>query len=94
MSNLYVSTTGSDNGNGTQSSPFATILKASEAAQPGDTIHVAAGTYAGGFQTTASGTASAPITYVSDTPGGAIIVPAANSSSISARKSRAGSRCV
>src|SRR5690242_8249889 len=81
MANLYVSTSGSDNATGAQSSPYATILKASEVAQPGDTIYVAPGTYAGGFQTTASGTATAPISYVSESPGGAIIVPPANSTS-------------
>jgi len=76
---LYVSTTGSDSNSGTQSSPFKTILKASLAAQAGTTIHVAAGTYYGGFETTASGTAAAPIHYVSDTNWGAKIVAGANS---------------
>jgi len=61
---LYVSTTGSDSNSGTQSSPFKTILAASLAAQAGTTVHVAAGTYYGGFETTASGTAAAPIHYV------------------------------
>src|SRR5260221_9040634 len=76
---LYIETTGSDSNSGTQSSPFKTILKASQAAQPGTTVHVAAGTYYGGFETTASGTASAPIHYVSDTKWGAMIVAGANS---------------
>ena len=76
---LYVSTTGSDSNSGTQASPFKTILAASRAAQAGTTVHVAAGTYDGGFQTTASGTAGNPIHYVSDTKWGAIIVPGANS---------------
>jgi hypothetical protein len=48
-------------------------------AQPGTTVHVAPGTYAGGFQTTAAGTESSPIRYVSDIPWGAKIVPAAAS---------------
>jgi Ca2+-binding RTX toxin-like protein len=78
---LYVSTTGSDSNSGTQTSPFKTILAASQAAQPGTTVHVAAGTYYGGFATTASGTSSASIHYVSDTPGGATIVPAPSSTS-------------
>src|SRR5438270_13262023 len=78
---IYVSTTGSDSNSGTQTSPFATILAASQAAQPGTTVHVAAGTYYGGFQTTASGTSSAPIHYVSDTRWGASIVPSPSSTS-------------
>lgn len=49
------------------------IAAASSAALPGDVIHLAAGTYQGGFTTTASGTALAHITYVSDVPGGAKI---------------------
>ena len=85
---LYVSTTGSDSNSGTQSSPFKTILAASHAAQAGTTVHVAAGTYYGGFETTASGTASAPIHYVSDTKWGAIIVPGANSTSDTAWDNR------
>src|SRR5712692_3506952 len=76
---LYVSTTGSDSNAGTQTSPFKTILAASLAAQPGTTVHVAPGTYDGGFTTTTSGTAASPIHYVSDTQYGAIIVPSANS---------------
>ena len=78
---LYVSPTGSDSNNGSQNAPFRTILAASQAAQAGTTIHVASGTYAGGFTTTSSGTASAPITYVSDTPGGAVIVGSGNNTS-------------
>jgi Ca2+-binding RTX toxin-like protein len=78
--NLYVSTTGSDSNAGTQAAPFKTILAASRAAQPGAIVHVAPGTYEGSFQTTASGTAAAPIQYISDVPGGAKIVPPANSS--------------
>jgi hypothetical protein len=71
---LYVSPAGNDSNSGSQNSPFATIVAASNAAQPGTTIYVAPGTYAGGFETTASGTASAPITYVSEVPHGAVIV--------------------
>ena len=45
-----------------------------------DTILLAQGTYAGGFTTAASGTASAHITYVSDTPYGAKVVGAGTAS--------------
>jgi hypothetical protein len=81
MTDLYVSMTGSDGNNGSQNAPFATILAASQHAQSGTTIHVAPGTYQGGFTTTANGTAAAHITYVSDTQWGAKIVggPVTNS---------------
>jgi hypothetical protein len=72
--NLYVSATGADSNDGSQNTPFRTILAASQHAQAGTVVHVGAGTYAGGFTTAASGTAAAHITYVSDTPGAAKIV--------------------
>lgn len=80
LHSLYVATTGSDSNPGTQSAPFKTILAASRAAMPDTTIHVAAGTYTGGFQTTSSGTSSARICYVSDALPGAKIVPPKSSS--------------
>jgi len=73
MTDLYVSTSGSDTNDGTQASPFRTIVKASQAATAGSTVHVAPGTYTGGFQTKTSG-----VTYVSDEKWGAKIVPGAN----------------
>lgn len=67
---LYVATTGSDTaGDGSQAHPFATIAAAAAHAVSGDTVHVAAGTYAGDVTTKASG-----VTYVSDTPGTAKLV--------------------
>ncbi|MDB5756518.1 MAG: hypothetical protein JWR56_2946, partial [Massilia sp.] len=42
---LYVATTGSDSNTGTESEPFRTITRASRAARPDTTIHVASGTY-------------------------------------------------
>ena len=71
---LYVSTTGSDSNSCTSTAPCATISRASQLAIPGTTIHVAAGTYYGDFVTSVSGTASQPITYVSDTKWGAKLV--------------------
>ena len=63
----FVSAWGSDSDPGTQSDPWRTIAKAISAAQPGDSIVLAAGTYgARGQVTTAStsGTAAAPITFM------------------------------
>lgn len=79
MINMYVSPAGSDANNGSKSAPFRSLLAASQAAQPGTTVHVAPGIYDGGFITRASGSAAAPINYVSDVKWGAKIVPAANS---------------
>jgi hypothetical protein len=73
---LYVSSSGSDSNDGSQGAPFRSILAASENARPGTTVHVAPGTYAGGFTTVANGSASAHITYVSATQYGAKIVGA------------------
>jgi hypothetical protein len=64
----YVSTTGSDSsGTGSQSSPWATISHASSEISAGATVYVAAGTYTGNISTSASGTASSPITYQAET---------------------------
>lgn len=70
--NLYVSTTGSDSGAGTQSSPFRTIDHAASVAKPDTTVHVAPGTY-GNVATSTSGTATGRIRYVSQTKWGAKI---------------------
>jgi hypothetical protein len=77
---LYVSSAGSDSNDGSESAPFRSILVASKVAKPGTTVHVAAGTYAGGFTTVVSGTASARITYVSEVQYGAKIVGAGTAS--------------
>src|SRR5579883_1195379 len=83
MNSYYVSPNGSDSNPGTQDAPLATILKASQVAAPDTTVHVAPGTYEGGFQTVANGVA-----YVSDTPLGAKIVPPAHSGSDTAWDNR------
>ena len=81
---IYVSSTGSDSNAGTQTSPFKTILRASQAATPGVTIRVLPGVYAGGFKTVANGTAEATIRYLSTTKRGAKIVPPASSTNSAA----------
>lgn len=82
--NRYVSDSGSDDNPGTQQAPFKTILRASQDATPGTTILVAPGIYDGGFKTTASGTAAAPIRYVSVKKWAARIVPPSFSKNIGA----------
>ncbi len=55
---------GSDSNTGLSGSPWATIQKAASTAQPGDTVYVAAGTYAEKVNFNHSGTAGAPITFI------------------------------
>lgn len=86
--NIYVSPMGSDANTGTQFDPLRTIQKASEIVLPGFTVHVAPGTYEGGFQTTTDGRADARIRYVSDVKWGAKIVPPANSTNTTAWDNR------
>jgi hypothetical protein len=63
-SDYYVSTSGNDStGTGSISKPWATIAHASSQVGPGATVYVAPGLYTGSFDTYASGTASAYITY-------------------------------
>lgn len=71
---LYVSTTGSDSGSGSEASPFLTITRASRAAKPSTTVHVAPGTYWETVRTAATGNASGRIRFVSDTKWGAKII--------------------
>ncbi|WP_306393584.1 right-handed parallel beta-helix repeat-containing protein [Telluria beijingensis] len=87
--NFYVSPSGADTAAGTQDAPFQTLARAAQAAtRAGTTVWVAPGTYAGGVQTTASGTASERIYWISTTKWGARIVPPARSSSNSAWDNR------
>ena len=58
---LYVAP-GSGGGSGSQADPFKGLQAAADAAQPGDTFHVAAGTYAP-FQLLTSGTPGHPIVF-------------------------------
>src|SRR5689334_20777812 len=73
----YVSPQGSDSNPGTQTAPFATIEKADSVATPGTTVHVLPGSYTwSGVYTTHSGTATAPITFISDIKWAAKLIPA------------------
>ena len=87
--NFYVSPNGSDSAPGTESEPFQTLARAAEAVtEPGTTVFVAPGTYAGGIKTTADGTADNRIYWVSTTKWGAKIVPPATSTNNSAWDNR------
>jgi hypothetical protein len=87
--NYYVSPTGSDTAAGTKAAPFKTLARAAKAAtRPSTTVWVAPGTYAGGIKTTASGTATGRIYWVSTTKWGAKIVPPASSTNNSAWDNR------
>ena len=72
---LYVAPGGSDSNPGTSTEPFRTLARASQAASPGTTVHVAPGIYFGGLRTVANGTAEARIVYQSTERWGARIVP-------------------
>jgi parallel beta-helix repeat protein len=72
---LYVSTAGSDAGSGSANAPFRSIRRASRAATAGTTIHVGPGTYNETIKSTASGTPSRTIRYVSEPRGAAVIRP-------------------
>jgi hypothetical protein len=78
----WVATTGSNSNVCSSASPCATIAGVSvklvngslAKGATGTTVRVRPGTYTADFQTYAQGTASAPITWISDTPLAAIIV--------------------
>jgi hypothetical protein len=74
--NYYVAPTGSDSAAGTKTAPFKTLARAAQVAtKASTTVWVAPGTYTGGVKTTASGTASSRIYWVSTTKWGAKVVP-------------------
>jgi hypothetical protein len=54
----------SDNGAGDPATPFCTIQAAADVVEPGQTVHILAGKYAGDVHVTRSGTPTAPITFL------------------------------
>jgi hypothetical protein len=87
--NYYVSPTGSDSAAGSKYAPFRTLARAAQVAtKPSTTVWVAPGTYAGGIKTTASGSSTARIYWVSTTKWGAKIVPPASSTNNNAWDNR------
>lgn len=80
----FVRTGGADSDDGmSAATAFLTLEASVMAAQPGDTVYVGAGTYAGDIEITMGGTPGAPITWIADTLGtltsdaGEIVVDAA-----------------
>lgn len=70
LATFYVSNAGADANNGSATTPWATLQKAANSVQAGDTVIVRAGNYVG-FDLRRDGTASARITFRAD-PGAAI----------------------
>ncbi len=77
----YISPSGSDTGSGSATQPFATIDHAASVVNPGDTVIAAPGVYYEndykkgqvGLYVRRGGTAAAPISFQSSSPGTAII---------------------
>src|SRR6266513_64160 len=72
--NYYLAPAGSDANPCTAAAPFYTMARVSQLMSPGDNAHFASGNYTwsySGNKVTKSGTAAAPISYVSDTKWGA-----------------------
>jgi hypothetical protein len=85
---LYVAPNGADTNPGSETAPFRSIERAAQAALPDTTVHVAPGTYFGGFKTLANGTPKGRVVFLSTRRWGAKIVPALNSASPSAWDNR------
>ena len=71
---LYVSPDGDDAAPGTHDAPLRSIGRAAELATPGTLVRVAGGKYEESITTETSGTADAPITYLSDPRNAAEVV--------------------
>ncbi|WP_051933640.1 right-handed parallel beta-helix repeat-containing protein [Massilia sp. BSC265] len=71
---LFVTPNGNDSNLGTERAPLQTIGAAAKRAVPGSVVHVAPGTYRENVKSMKSGTAVAPIRYVSTVKWGAKII--------------------
>jgi len=71
--NYYVSPSGADGNDGSQSHPWLTIQHAANVVTAGATVHVAPGSYSGAITTQTSGAATARIRFISDVQWGAIL---------------------
>lgn len=60
---FYIDPNGNDGNDGSLNTPWKTIAKANQTVQPGDTVHIKAGTYTQTIQPVSSGLADQPITY-------------------------------
>lgn len=65
LSSFYISPNGDDTNTGSLVAPFASIARGMEAAQPGDSVLLRAGTYRETISSVRSGTAEQPITVES-----------------------------
>jgi hypothetical protein len=72
---LFVSPAGDDRNDGSRETPFATVQKAADLVVPGTAVHVAPGVYAENVSIVRSGTAEAPVRFVSDVKWKASIRP-------------------
>lgn len=76
MATYYVSTTGNNNSDGSESSPFRTINHAvNSGLQPGDEVIVKPGTYRESVYVGIDGSAAGDITIRSEVPGAAAVAP-------------------
>lgn len=70
---IYVAKTGKDTNDGSQLSPLASVSKAAELAQPGDTVLVREGIYRGRVAPARGGVEGMPITYMAE-PGKTVVL--------------------
>ena len=85
---FYIAPGGSDSADGSIRHPWATIQHAADLVAPGDTVYVAPGNYSAAVTTNTSGTAAAPIKFISTVPWGPRHVTTAGGTSGSAWTNR------
>src|SRR5271157_2386593 len=79
---FYVAPGGSNSADGSALHPWVTINKAASMVAPGDTVHVAPGTYNAPVTTSKSGTSGSPITFISTVKWGASLRASSNVRSV------------